>query len=154
MRFFVFALGIFFSAGLLASTTATTENEPSALVSGVNVVTGDLYLMEEDLTVQGAEPIRLQRSYISGKGQGYWNMFSYHRAFIDHSSKMIEVVEPSGARLYYQWKEKYRKDKKRCTFYSIDLGEENSKGLTNTARGKPSGKTNLKNTIQERKILP
>jgi RHS repeat-associated protein len=145
MRFFAILLSFFFSTKLLGATTATTENEPSALVNGVNVITGDLYLLEEDLVVQGAEPIRLQRHYISSKGQGYWNMFSYHRAFIDFSSKVIEVVEEGGARLYYQWKEKSHKNKKRTTFYSIDLGEESSKGLTNTARGKPSGKTNLKN---------
>lgn len=145
MRFFAVFLSLFLSAKLIAATTATTENEPGALVNGVNVITGDLYLVEEDLAVQGAEPIRLKRHYISGKGQGYWNMFSYQRAFIDFSSKVIEVVEEGGARLYYRWKEKVHKNKKRHTFYSMDLGEENSKGLTNRARGKPSGKTNLKN---------
>lgn len=146
MHCLFFVLSFFFSSLLFSSTTATTENEPSALVNGVNVITGDLYLLEQDLEVQGAQNISLERNYISQKGEGYWNMFSYHRAFIDFSSQVIEIVEPSGARLFYKWKTKYnKKGKTERTFYSMDLDTESSKGMTNTARGKPSGKTNLKN---------
>ena len=145
MRTLFFLLSFIFSLWLQASTTATTENEPSALVNNVNVVTGDLYLIEEDVMVQGAEPLHLQRNYISQKGEGYWNMFSYHRAYIDFDSHVIEVIEPSGARLYYKWDVKQHKHKTSKVFYAINPKEENSKGLTNTARGKPSGKTNLKN---------
>ena len=145
MSRFFFILSFFFSVYLYTSTTATTENEPSALVNGVNVITGDLYLLEEDAVVHGAEPIPLQRNYISQKGYGYWNMFSYHRAFADFDSTTIEIIEPSGARLFYKWDAKYHKRKTIRTFYSVNLDDENSKGLTNTARGSLSGKTNLKN---------
>lgn len=142
--FFLFASLI--SSYLFSSTVATTENEPSAFVDGVNVITGNLYLLENDLTVQGAEPIHLQRNYVSQKGEGYWNMFPYHRAFIDFRKNVVEIIEPSGARLYYKWKTKYNsKGKAENKFYDLNPNEKDSKGLANTARGKPSGKTNLKN---------
>src|SRR3989339_505335 len=145
MRYFLFILSFLLFTSIQAGTTATTENQPSALVNGVNVITGDLYLLENDLTVQGAEPIHLQRNYISQKGDGYWNMFSYHRAFIDFVNEVIEIIEPSGARLFYRWKTKYTKKGQERTFFAVNPNEENSKGLTNMAKGKPSGKTNLKN---------
>lgn len=51
-------------AALLANdlTTAVTENDPSSLVEGVSVITGDFYLGEEDYVVQGAEPISLGKT--------------------------------------------------------------------------------------------
>ena len=145
MTYFFFILSFIFSLCLYANTTATTENEPSALVNGVNVITGDLYLVEKDVSIQGAEPIHLQRHYISQKGTGYWNMFPYHRAFADFDARNIELIEPSGARLFYRWDEHRHKSKAVRTFHPIDLGEESSKGMTNTARGNISGNTNLKN---------
>jgi RHS repeat-associated protein len=145
MVHFLFILSFIFTTSLLGTTAATTENEPSALVNGVNVITGDLYLSLKDLSVHGLEPIHLQRHYISQKGLGYWNMFPYHRAFADFDAKNIEIIEPSGARIFYRWDEKRHKNKTVRTFHPVDLKEENSKGVTNTARGKISGKTNLKN---------
>ncbi len=42
----------------LFSSLAVTENEPSALIDGiVSAITGDLYAVEEDIVVRGAEPL-------------------------------------------------------------------------------------------------
>jgi hypothetical protein len=61
---------VFFLATSLFGRVAVTENEPSALVEGiVNVITGDLYALEDDIIIQAAEPIRLRRSYISNGGE-------------------------------------------------------------------------------------
>lgn len=67
----------------------------------MSVITGDLYIQKEDILIAGVEPISLGRSYVSQKGKGYWNFLSYHQVFMDWESKVVEVMEPSGAILLY-----------------------------------------------------
>jgi hypothetical protein len=64
MKFLILLL-FFFCTSLSAHYTAVTEGEPSSLIEGiVSVITGDLYLSEEDILIEGAEPLRLKRNYI------------------------------------------------------------------------------------------
>ena len=63
MRFFL-SLFLIFSS-LFADETIFTENDPSFLVEGVSVISGDFYTYAEDYVVQGAEPIHIPRSYNS-----------------------------------------------------------------------------------------
>ena len=127
------------SSFLYADTTAVTENDPSSLVEGVSVITGDFYAQDEDIVIQGVQPIRLSRSYISQKGEGYWDFFSYHQIYIDWIPKLLEIREPSGAVLLYE------KDFSRESALAFILKDTSMKGMTNTARGSLSGKYNLKN---------
>ena len=47
---------------------ATLQGDPSSLVEGkINALTGDPCVFEEDLVIQGTEPIRLTRSYLPGR---------------------------------------------------------------------------------------
>src|SRR3990167_8613170 len=124
-----------------ADTLAVTENDPITLIEGVSVITGDLYLRETDVVVQGVQPIRIGRNYVSQKGRGYFELFSYHLARYSWDAKIraLEITEPSGAVLLYQ-------GKRGGSFSIKDL---NTKGMTNTARGSVSGKYNLKNQRAE-----
>ena len=142
---------------VLFGQVAVTENEPNALVEGiVNVITGDLYALEDDIVIAGVEPLRLKRSYISAKGEGKWSFFENLYAILRPPIKILTVNEPNGTALIYRYdqkankkkkKHKKKKDKKKeqsITFRPLDLNQD-AKGLTNTARGKISAQTNLKN---------
>ena len=60
---------------------AVKEGEPAALIGGcVSAITGDLYLNEVDVIVQGYVPLRLPRQYLSGDGMSALAGWS----FIDH----------------------------------------------------------------------
>ncbi len=136
----------------LFGQVAVTENEPSALVEGiVNAVTGDLYALEDDIIIQGAEPLRLKRSYISGKGEGSWCFFENLSAVLLPPVRILKVREPNGTVLCYRYDLKeadYRKKKHKAhqqyLFHPLNLTKD-AQGLTNTARGKISAHTNLKN---------
>ncbi|MBS0627304.1 MAG: hypothetical protein JSS09_03730, partial [Verrucomicrobia bacterium] len=69
---------LLFSSLLCANTAIVTENDPNTIVEGVSVITGDLYVLEEDLVIRGGQPICLSRSYVSQKGFGYWDFLSYN----------------------------------------------------------------------------
>jgi hypothetical protein len=67
-KFFFIFLAWCFSSHLFSNNVATTESDPSALIEGcVNAITGDAYVVEDDIIIQGAEPLRLSRSYASPK---------------------------------------------------------------------------------------
>ncbi len=126
----------------LQGDIAVTENHPETLVDGVSVITGDLYLQEEDLVVKGVEPIRLQRSYISNKGEGFWQFHSYHQAIVSEYTNRIDLIQPSGTKLTYtrtDYEDVY------TPFRLEEVDGQDLKGWTNTASGKLSAKTNLKN---------
>ena len=128
-----------------ADTVTVTENDPTTLVEGVSVITGDFYAQETDIVIQGVQPIRLGRNYISQKGKGYWEQFSYHlaRYYRDPGTCQLELTEPTGGTFLYKGK-----SKKKETVFSIK--EFHTRGMTNTARGSIFGKYNIKN--QEIKI--
>jgi RHS repeat-associated protein len=149
-------LFILYSSSLFAHV-AVTENDPDVLIDGVvNAITGDLYVLEEDIVVQGTEPLHLQRSYISDRGQGMWRSFNSvthdGNIFIDSNlislmlpiSRTMIVKEANGSSLSYGFSFKENRRGNGCFFRPIDLTSD-GKGLTNTARGQLSGQTNLKN---------
>src|SRR5690348_12369493 len=83
-------------------TIAVCENEPESLVAGmVSAITGDLYAMEDDITIQGAEPIRLRKSYISHRGNGAWGIFHHLTAIYLPLAGKIQVPESNGSVLTY-----------------------------------------------------
>jgi RHS repeat-associated protein len=144
MRKVFFSVFFLIHCVLFSNPVAVIENDPNTIVDGVSVITGDFYAQCDDVVVQGYEPIRLHRSYVSQKGEGIWNFFQYHRALLRVGNKWnkgkLLLVEPNGSLLVYNWKEK----KGRFTFTFNDL-ETDKNGMTNTARGPISARTNLKN---------
>jgi RHS repeat-associated protein len=136
------------------SHVAVTENEPSALVEGiVNAVTGDLYALEDDIIIQGAEPLRLRRNYISAQGNGQWNFFEHLTALLQPPIRTLNITEPNGTLLIYRYElqqmQRKKKHKKKIQdthylFHPLDINHD-AQGLTNTARGTISAHTNLKN---------
>lgn len=139
----------------LFGNIATTENEPSSLVDGiVSAITGDLYLAEEDIVVQGYEPIRLKRSYITSEGQ--WMFFDHLRAIVVVGGVLPEptfpnhiwITEPNGTSMVYYYTEfkellRYQRGKRKSSppFRSL----LHTIGLTNAGRGKISARDNLRN---------
>lgn len=62
---------LFLYANLFAesSLVESFENDPSAIVENVNVLTGEAVIYGEDLVIQGTEPIRIPRSYFGETGR-------------------------------------------------------------------------------------
>ena len=124
---------IFFS---LSANPIVTENDPSTLVEGVSVITGDFYTFEEDLVVPGAEPIRFQRAYVHSIG--HVNQLPHLNAH--WISGFFTVNEPNGTPVCYR----HKKDNR----FVVSLPSTKS-GVTNTASGRISARTNLKNQYLE-----
>ena len=133
---------------------ALTESMPSAFVAGtVNVITGNHYVFEEEITVQGAFPLRIPRIYISGCGDttfSGWQLFPHLFAGIsteyrneDSAFWKILVREPNGTPLEFET-EAARPRKGRPLIFKLKA-DDSRKGLTNMGRGQISGRTNLKN---------
>ncbi|MBS0626576.1 MAG: RHS repeat-associated core domain-containing protein, partial [Verrucomicrobia bacterium] len=153
--FFLLLSQLIFSS----NTVAVTENDPNTLVEGVSVITGDLFKERQDMVIAGVEPLCLSRSYISQKGEGYWNFFPYHQVFMDWDAKLLEIVEPSGAILLYEGTKSEadleEEKKHEGTGYgewiksgghlTFSLKQSSTQGMTNTGRGALSGLYNLKN---------
>lgn len=157
MNHFIALLFLLFAYALYPNQTpslATTESLPSALVAGsVNVITGDHYVFEEELTIQGAFPLKIPRSYISGCGDktlAGWQLFPHLSAglYVDHPNRnqaywRIVVKELNGSLLEFET-ETYVPRKDRPIILHLKP-EMSCKGLTNVGRGVISGQTNLKN---------
>lgn len=129
----------------LFANIATTENEPSAIVDGiVSAVTGELYLFEEDIVVQGYEPIRLKRNRVGR--QSNWAFFAHLQAREVVGSPVLIIPESNGTELEYSCnleefvRYQTRKQKEIPIFYV-----RGADGLTNTSHGAISAATNLKN---------
>ncbi|MCP5508043.1 MAG: RHS repeat protein [Chlamydiales bacterium] len=128
---------------------------PSSIVAGhVNVITGDLCFTRTDMVIPGPEPITLSRAYCSSDmnhGSLYrsWNMNllsyieRYNQQIEDYRSK--SVAKHVGA---YGSAIPYEAPFKNGTIHRHTLSEEAMKrGITNTAFGVISGRTNLANTM-------
>ncbi len=147
MKYFLL---LFFSVTTtLFGQVAVTENDPSSLVDGlVSAITGDLFSFEEDVVVQGVEPLHLKRTYISSKGEKTWRLFPGNEAVL-FTTGVLKLIEPNGTVLRYHSNRRIEPHKKKknpqeVIFLPLDLTTD-AKGLTNTARGALSANNNLKN---------
>ncbi len=123
----------------------SAENEPSALVANkVNAITGKWHPVENDLIIQGVEPITIQRVFVGGNKE--WVLFSsisIEKASSHRAGHSYIVTESTGSQIRYQFtdqkkmigSERYRK------YIPVDL----NKGYTNTSRGVISSRSNLHN---------
>jgi RHS repeat-associated protein len=137
MTYIVFFL--FFITSLFASTSVT-ENDPSTIVEGVSVITGDFYTFEEDLVIQGKEPIPFRRFYLSG--DGHWQNLTQHFVctFLVQAD-CFQVTEPNGTVLLYA----LTGHEKGLRRFDTTHFNANSQGVSNTASEEISARTNLKN---------
>lgn len=140
-------------AGLWARepAQAVSENDPSSLVQGVSVITGDLYTFEEDYVVQGAEPIHICRSYLSRVG--HFSDYRHLTAKFSCYTNWFLINEPNGTEIVYFPDPQnnifpvigdkfYGKHPKTLKYRALT---NDDKGTANTKSGEISGKSNLKN---------
>ncbi|HSX37494.1 MAG TPA: RHS repeat-associated core domain-containing protein [Chlamydiales bacterium] len=122
-------------------------------MEGVSVITGDLYTYDEDYVVQGAEPVRIRRSFISRDGYfkgsqhlvaelicggNYLTIFEHNGTVLTYHSRSERMFAPSIGDNFYG-------ESKKALRYSAENFTKTSKGISNTATGKMSAQTNLRN---------
>ncbi|HEV7738515.1 MAG TPA: hypothetical protein VGO47_14235, partial [Chlamydiales bacterium] len=130
----------------LFASPIVTENDPSTIVNGVSVITGDLYTFDEDIVVAGVEPLHFKRSYLSSIGD--WTPYPHLVARFIVQPSLFIVVEPNGTNVNYvvtpansKKEEKRRKhEPHRCPSILHTYP-----GVSNTASGTISGHTNFLN---------
>lgn len=139
----------------LFANSSVTENDPSSLVNGVSVITGDFYSYNEDYLVEGAEPISIRRAYLSNGSL----LIDRPHLFASLLSTLnaIVITEPNGTQLFYQADTNnglvpkigdsfFGESKKpKALYYRSKTFTESSTGITNTSTGKISGQTHLQN---------
>ena len=151
MRIFLLLLiGIF--SYLCASSYTTTENDPSTLVEGVSVITGKLYVGEEDYVVAGAEPIAKRRYYLSGYGgidqyphllATFLPCFNQLHVCESNGTPVVYYADPSNQNTAQIGNHFYGKKKRAAKYSSAKFAD--LKGVTNTAKGSISAQSQLKN---------
>ena len=152
------------------------EGEPSTNICGaINVITGDFFVSEEDICVEGVEPVRLRRCYLSAQAEAPFRGWSHPivstMSFYQHSfgyaaAGTVHLHEANGSALsqtshifdksVIKSKEEKKKKKKRhgkgLPYAPETQGEFRlhpamlQNGVTNCGRGDLSGRSNLKNT--------
>jgi hypothetical protein len=155
---FIFFIVLSFISTLFSneSSLVVTENDPSTLVEGVNVITGELYALQEDYVVQGAEPISFRRSFLSR--EGIFQNYQKFTATFFPLHNMVLVHESNGSLLnYYFYSCLNHRAKIGKEFYSGNHSVKNlvryqtydftqkAKGVCNTKSGQISAQTHLKN---------
>jgi RHS repeat-associated protein len=149
----MFYLFLAFSFSLF-SHALVTENDPSTLVEGVSVITGELYVIEEDYVVQGAKPISVKRSYLSSDGE--FRDLRHLVATFPPFGNYLVVLEPNGSPIYYYPDpnnpttagpigHQFYGEKKKHTYFKYNAFSINDQGVANTRKGEISSQTNLKN---------
>lgn len=152
MRFLfsLFLISTLFSDPEAPSIVATIEGEPSCFVGDtVGAIMGDAVIAQDDIVVQGAEPIRVRRvysSYNTDNEYSGWELFPHLYMFVTVDKKKgkvktASVSMPSGGGLYFTNPQKIGDGREKMT---VDIGDH-AIGFTNNASGVISGQTNLKN---------
>ncbi len=140
------------------------EGEPSGVIAGcVNVITGSYSHASIDLTIPGPRTLTFQRTYCSSAAsstQALGNGWTFNHptllslGFVDDSVYAVTAPEPTGSLLVYLSDRRLeRKHKRKVTYVKIpDHGTgfnihkwDFEDGLTNTASGEISGRTNIQN---------
>lgn len=156
MRFLF--LFFFVTSEILANfgIAAVTENEPSSLVEGVSVITGDFCMHNELYTIQAAEPIPISRTYISAGVM--FNGYEHTAATFFPQQDIILISERYGTPIFYFMKKTRKgglgelfygdlekKEKHKPYVYTAEEFIQATLGVTNTASGDLSARTHIKN---------
>lgn len=151
LLFFICIPFLLFSDPKDPHISAVTEGEPAwNLCRSVNAITGDLFISQNDLTIQAVQPIELSRYYISGDGigdNGGWQFMPHltlvlKRGYKDKRNR-IYAADPNSSPICYQQQRSNR------SLYSLQI-EEDGDGITNCGKGIISARTNLRNQSIER----
>ena len=124
-------------------SVVSSENEPSLFIDGkVNAITGTWCVQEQDLVIQGKEPIIISRSFLNDSHEWAIAPFIHVEEMRHHK---ITITEKSGAKIRYRMtQETSQIDQETFTHYkpcNLDVG------YTNTSRGEISSRTNLNNNL-------
>ncbi|MDE3045800.1 MAG: RHS repeat-associated core domain-containing protein, partial [Verrucomicrobiota bacterium] len=138
--------GLFATTPADDSLMATLQGDPSSLIEGkINALTGDPCVFEEDLVIQGAEPIRLTRAYLPGAKPTTeicsWFSGIFGRAYALSDHRWI-VMEKNGCPVIYKKAKEFKVGKEK--YFRFEPSNLN-KGFSNTSMGPMSSRTNYKN---------
>ncbi len=128
---------LFLSICLFADTTpdfslASVYNEPSVFVEGkVNAITGEFVDLEEDVIIQGAEPIPIHRAYLSTSRKD-WIFLPHTQAIVDFSDQHEYCIirENNGCPIRY--KQVSKKTKHGSSIYRFEPSDL-EEGFSNTS---------------------
>ena len=68
--------------------------EPSGLIEGcVDAITGNYVVSQVDWVVEGAEPISIQRRYLSGKAETVWSGWEFFFKHLKAKRKIVGEVD-------------------------------------------------------------
>ena len=129
-----------------APEVSSTEGLPSSLVNGsVCVISGEYVDSVVDLVIPGPEPLVIARHYGSHSGWSYNHVdkirvFNTYYKQHDYPSVVMDLRQPSGARLNYLYPRAKDLDKREKLKFKLLM----PKGFTNGAAAL-SGRTNMKN---------
>ena len=123
------------------------EGEPSAIVGGcVNVITGDFVDMQQDVLIEGPEPLSLERSYCSSDPTNGGLSNGWH---LNHQGLLVKLSDATVWKGAFGRELRYKKKE-----HKLGLSQDMLKrGITNNAAGTISGRTNLKNSFLNRKAF-
>jgi RHS repeat-associated protein len=127
------------------------DDKPHIINNCVNAISGDFFYSKLDHVIQGAEPIVLSHSYVSGntlRKYGGWTLFAHLKLIWypgEYGSHYVRVSEPSGLTLTYKFRE-YAEDKSLIFKPKID---ETTPGFINSSSRVISARTNYKNNYIE-----
>ncbi len=135
-------ISLLFCFSLLANQDPThlavTEGYPSFLIDGcVSAITGDYYHTCDDIVVQGAEPIRIPRTYLSSRHleeRGGWSNLEH--LYANRGPEYYHTTEINGTKLAY----KVASRNQKCNLSHRALTK-----ITNCARGELSARNDLSN---------
>lgn len=145
-----------------SDTLIDLESDHAGFVHSVNVITGDYIDMNVDLVIPGPQPLVLKRSYHSSKHVSAQKMYQGDRhvkptmlfhswtihqggyAYFDNY-KQLNSLESNGVNLAYR-------EYVNPSYYTVNYDRFND-GITNTACGEISARTNLKNTFFSQKSV-
>lgn len=123
------------------------ESEPSAFVGKVNVITGAYHEFAQDIVLPGPEPLAIQRVFSCGsETEGAFNhgWMINHAGWFSLKNKKPFGVIVSGAFGSCHIFEGEKPPKKELASMKLSMASVR-RGLSNTASGHISGKTNVKN---------
>ncbi len=124
------------------SLCAICDQLPNPIVGGyVNAITGDAVIGQVDHIIPAAQPLTIQRFYVSGDAasdQRDWEFFPHSRLtlYLYSKNKVTEakVYEPNGTALRYT----------SLTNTTLSIKDDGI-GVTNTSQGEISAQTNYRN---------
>ena len=142
----IFLLLLFLLSSLFANETIFTENDPSFLVEGVSVISGDFYEYEEDYTVQGAEPIHVRHACLPNSIPVDSNhLICTYSCDLMYGGFKLHLTEPNGTTFVYTPDALIPNHLKKCERFSAWKMIGAAAGITNTASGRISAQTNVWN---------